>query len=110
MLYKALNKNSIPHKKCGKWIIALNNDETAYLQEMKSKADKLGVPLEFVPQNRIEDEEPNLIAHSALESVSTGVVDSHSFMQYLEHCIEKFEGTIVLNTQVMRMGNFSQLN
>lgn len=40
-------------EKIGKWVIAQNEGELAYLNQMKDKAKQLGVPLDFIPRSDI---------------------------------------------------------
>jgi L-2-hydroxyglutarate oxidase LhgO len=100
MLYDLVNKiSNIPYNKLGKWIVAQNQDQHEYLEGMHEKATRLGVPTYFIDQKRANEMEPNIKAHSVLVSSSTGIVDSHNLMDYLEQQISE-TGDVALNTAV----------
>lgn len=60
-----------------------------------------GVPTEFVSRERAEHEEPRLNAKAGvLESSSTGIIDSHAYMQYLLGDFQENDGDVALHTAV----------
>lgn len=74
---------------------------------MKLKADLLGVPLHFLSTKEFQEMEPNIHAKAVLVSPSTGILDTHSYLLYLECEIQKAGGDVVLNTNVT---NIDQLD
>ncbi len=85
MLYDLCEKNSIPYKKCGKLIVATDNEEVDKLDAIYQKAVDNDVnDLEFLDTDRIASLEPNVNGVKALFSPSTGIIDSHALMKYFE--------------------------
>lgn len=95
-LYNLFKHVDIPHKKIGKWIVAQDEDQHAYLKTMHAKANRLGVETYFLSNLK---EEPEIKAYAVLVSPSTGILDSHALMDYLDQRISAV-GDIALNTSV----------
>lgn len=99
MLYQLLSKTDIPYKRLGKWVVAQDKDQDDYLQTLHTKANRLGVETYFIGQAEANSQEPNINAYSALVSPSTGIIDSHHFMEYLDYQISQ-TGDVALCTEV----------
>jgi L-2-hydroxyglutarate oxidase LhgO len=81
MLYDYCNERGIPHKNCGKLIVATTPAETAKLQSIKEHAAANGVDdLRTLSGAEARALEPELSCDAALLSPSTGIVDSHAYM------------------------------
>ncbi|CAG8489609.1 3653_t:CDS:2, partial [Paraglomus occultum] len=93
----------IPFRRVGKWIVSRNNDESEYLESLKRTADKLGVDTYFVSRSERERQEPDVNAHEALCSPTTGIIDSHALMRYLSTKIKENGGDIALQAKVVRI-------
>lgn len=84
LLYRHCQQYKVPFKKTGKYIVAINEQEQKQLNQIKLKANNNGVSdLEFLNSHQLIKEEPQLTAHSALISPSTGILNSHEYMQSL---------------------------
>ncbi|KAI9254639.1 FAD dependent oxidoreductase [Sporodiniella umbellata] len=95
MLYSVLEKNRLAFRKIGKWIVAQDKAQTEYLKTLEQKAQRLGVPVFFLDRKEAQCEEPLIKAEAILVSPSTGILDSHAYMDYLEQQTE-----VALATQV----------
>ncbi|CAO3688155.1 unnamed protein product [Umbelopsis vinacea] len=100
MLYDLLQTTNIPYKKVGKWVVAENEDQTTYIKDLHEKSKRIGVPTFFMTSEEAHKEEPEVRAHSVLVSPTTGIIDSHSFMEYLESSVNSSGGDIALGSQV----------
>ncbi|KAH7391508.1 mitochondrial putative L-2-hydroxyglutarate dehydrogenase [Cadophora sp. MPI-SDFR-AT-0126] len=85
LLYSLCQTHDIPHRNTGKWIVAQTNEQWEELVKVhkftRSIAD---VPTNFVSLDRAAREEPFVQAKAGiLESPTTGIVDSHAYMQFL---------------------------
>ncbi|TPX46743.1 hypothetical protein SeMB42_g03574 [Synchytrium endobioticum] len=100
LLYRVCAEARIPCSKIGKWIVAVSDDEVEYLLKRKGLADELGVPTRWLARRVIQEGEPNLVAAQVLESRETGIVDSHSLMQYLEARVNLQNGNIIYSHPV----------
>jgi L-2-hydroxyglutarate oxidase LhgO len=85
LLYAFCQKNSIPHARLGKLIVAMNENEMGQLTELEKKARANGVnDLQWLNGSEVEAYEPAVKAVGALFSPSTGIIDSHALMKVLE--------------------------
>jgi len=85
LLYEYCEKNEILFNKCGKLIVANNEDEILKLKEILKQSQDNGVDDgTFIDKVKISELEPNIKACSALYFPSTGIIDSHGLMKQLE--------------------------
>ena len=85
MLYAYCAEHGVPHRNCGKLIVATNAQEAELLQSIKSRAEANGVEgMRFLTAAEAMTMEPNLQCTAALLSPATGIVDSHSYMLALQ--------------------------
>jgi L-2-hydroxyglutarate oxidase LhgO len=84
-LYKWCDEHNIAYKKVGKFIVATELEEVAYLQQLFQRAKANGIAsVEWISQNLLRKQEPNVKAIEALWVPSTGIIDSHKLMESLE--------------------------
>jgi len=80
-LYAYCSERGIPHRRCGKMIVATRPGQDAYLDKLRAQAAANGVEdLRLVDGAAARAIEPELSCDAALLSPSTGIVDSHSLM------------------------------
>jgi len=102
-LYQYCKARHVPFKQVGKLIVAQNTLEETHLEHIKQKALNNGVDdITWLNQNQLNNCEPNLRATSAILSPSTGIIDSHTYMQSLVAEIESNNGFFVGNTKMIR--------
>ena len=101
MLYAYCAERGIPHRRCGKLIVATQADQVAKLEAIQAAATRNGVT-DLRPLTRDEALalEPQLQCHSALLSPSTGIVDSHAFMLALQGDLERAGGMVALGSRL----------
>lgn len=101
LLYDLCKTHSIPHRNTGKWIVAQDATQMDALQKVHDFAKSIGVPIHFVTKEKAEEREPDVRCEAGvLESPSTGIVDSHSLMQYLEGSFENAGGICAFHSPV----------
>jgi len=101
MLYELCKKEDIPHRNCGKWIVAQNDQQMEELEKVHSFASSIGVPTRFLSLKEAADREPEVRAQAGvLESPTTGIVDSHALMSHLESRFLDLSGDIAFRTLV----------
>lgn len=101
LMYELCDQARIPYRKCGKWILAQDEAQHAALEEMQRFAASIGVPTHFVPLDGAKEREPDVLVKNAiLESPTTGIVDSHAFMSFLEEDFQSRGGDLACNTSV----------
>src|SRR3954463_4240866 len=85
MLYAYCAEHGVPHRNCGKLIVATNAQESELLASIKGRAEANGVEgMRFLSAAEAMAMEPNLQCTAALLSPATGIVDSHSYMLALQ--------------------------
>src|SRR3954466_11769992 len=80
-LYRFCAEHGVPHANVGKLIVASSEDQMPTLADIKTKAAANGVDdLEFISVASVRQLEPELRVVGALQSPTSGVIDSHSYM------------------------------
>jgi len=81
LLYAYCAERGIPHRRCGKLIVATSEEQNATLEQIRAKAAANGVDdLEWLAPDAVRALEPEVFCTAALLSPSTGIIDSHSLM------------------------------
>ena len=130
-LYAFCERTGVLIKRTGKWIVAQNEEQLAALENVERFAkevgdgtdedglggiwgrgfhggglhdDKRAIPMRWLTKEEAKRREPDVRAEAgALESSSTGIVDSHSYMQVLLAEFEDAGGTVALGSDVRRV-------
>ncbi|HUB49405.1 MAG TPA: NAD(P)/FAD-dependent oxidoreductase [Acetobacteraceae bacterium] len=85
MLYAYCRDKGVPHRNCGKLIVATDAEEDAMLSGIQRRAEANGVEgMRVLTAAEAIAMEPNLRCTSALHSPSTGIIDSHAYMLALQ--------------------------
>jgi L-2-hydroxyglutarate oxidase LhgO len=103
MLYAYCQERQIPHKACGKLIVATSEAQVAQLAAIQAKAAVNGVlgddQLRLLSAAQAQAMEPDLKCEAALWSPSTGIVDSHALMLSFLGDFENASGILALNSE-----------
>lgn len=84
-LWRLVENGSIPGRKCGKFVVAVDEREVSALEQYKQQGEKNGVPGLWIATRRyVEQEEPHIRARAALVSLSSGIINSHALVKYFE--------------------------
>ena len=104
LLYEFCASHGIPHRKCGKLVVATNEAELAKVEAIRDQADANGVECcEMLGGNAARAMETELSCIGALWSPETGIVDSHAYMRALWGELEDCGGMIAFDTPVERL-------
>ena len=88
LLYSHCEQFGVAHQKIGKLIVAKDTEAYA-LAKLKENAIANGVlDLQLLDRVELQKLEPDIEADMALHSPSTGIIDSHGYMQSLLHLAE----------------------
>ncbi|MDD5088932.1 MAG: NAD(P)/FAD-dependent oxidoreductase [bacterium] len=94
-------EHGIGYAPLGKYIVATNEQETAYLTWLKGNAAQNGVTdVRWVEPDELHEQEPDVRAHSALFSPTSGIVDSHSLMSHFKTQAELAGADFAFNSRV----------
>ena len=81
MLYDYCASRGVPHRACGKLVVASDADDAAKLDGIAARARANGVDdLVRLDADGLREAEPEIVGVAALLSPSTGIVDSHALM------------------------------
>jgi L-2-hydroxyglutarate oxidase LhgO len=100
LLYEYCLKYDVPHRICGKLIVATDNEEITIIEDIRKTAAVNGVDLLVMEPVQIRELEPEIFALKALFSPTTGIVDSHSLMKRYETNTLNNGGQIAYGSEV----------
>lgn len=103
LLYGYCRERGIPHRQCGKLIVATSASELEQLPDIAARAAGNGVPdLRQISAADARILEPVLATTGALLSPATGIIDSHAYMMSLLGDAENAGAVLALNSPVER--------
>jgi L-2-hydroxyglutarate oxidase LhgO len=101
-LYEWCAARAVPHRRCGKLIVATSADQIQTLEDLKRRAAANGVDdLVLIDGEEARRREPALRCVAALWSPSSGIVDSHALMLSLLGDAEDHGAVLALETPVI---------
>ena len=104
LLYEFCRAAGVPHRRCGKIIVAASPDRLDDLSALARQAADNGVSdLRWLDPGDFKGMEPDLAGAAALLSPATGIFDSHSYMQALLGAAEAHGVQLVLATEISRI-------
>jgi len=102
LLYRLCDKNNITHKKSGKIIVAADENEMSWLEELHQQGKRNGVDdLVLLSRTEVKKLEPNVEARAGLLSPSSGILDSHSLLKFLYDQAREKGAEFVFDTEVI---------
>jgi len=104
MLYEFCSTHGVPHRKCGKLVVATNEAEAERLDGILKQATINGVEgVEIIDAAAAKRLEPALACVAAMHSPQTGVIDSHRFMLALRGDLEDRGGMVAFASLIERL-------
>ncbi len=101
LLQHFCDAHGVPHRRCGKLVVAQSDAETERLRQLLAQGHANGVTdLRWLDGPHACALEPALRCQAALLSPSTGILDSHALMLALLAQAENHGATLVLRTPV----------
>jgi len=102
LLYKLCGKHNIAYKKTGKIIVAADENEISWLEELYEQGRKNGVEdLMLLSQTELKKLEPNIEARAGLLSPSSGILDSYTLLKFLYSQAREKGARFVFDTEVI---------
>ncbi|KIV97958.1 hypothetical protein PV10_01653 [Exophiala mesophila] len=101
LLYELAEKHQIPFRATKKWVLAQDAQQMEQLDLLHKFSKTIDVPTQFLTREQIATQEDDVRAEGGvLESPTTGIIDSHAYMTYLEGDLQELEGEVIYNTRV----------
>lgn len=100
LLYEFCQTHQIAHRAIGKLIVAPQTEHPK-LMALAQTAKRLDIPLERLNRQQLNLLEPKVAGQEALFSSSTGIIDSHAYMQTLAHQAERQGALLMCRSRVM---------
>ncbi len=106
MLYTFLEKENIPHERCGKLVVASNEDEIPNLMKLLERGKENGLKgLELLNEDEIKKYEPHVAGVKGIFVPQTGIVDYKVVTEKFGEIFLKNGGTIKLNSRVKKISH-----
>jgi glycerol-3-phosphate dehydrogenase len=101
LIYPLASTLGVPHRKTGKLVVALADEDRRRLEELMAEGRKSGVPgLEIVDEAAIRHLEPLARGRWALYSAETGIISPYEFTIALAECAAANGAEVRLETPV----------
>ena len=89
LLYEWCNRYEIRHKRIGKIINAINQDDLNNLEDAWDLASESGARVRRLSLNELNEYRKNIVIKDGFFSEDTGILDSVNFLQSLEYFAKK---------------------
>jgi (S)-2-hydroxyglutarate dehydrogenase len=103
-LYAYCDEHGLAYEKCGKLIVALNDEEVVKLDELERRGIANGVPsLRRLSGDEIPEIEPHTVGVAALHSPETGIIDFAAVARTMAAEIRAAGATVRTGVEVQRL-------
>jgi L-2-hydroxyglutarate oxidase LhgO len=110
LTYAFLKQHEIPHRRCGKLIVALNAQDLDEIKRLKRLGEDNGVEdLTLVDRETVQKVEPRVWGVGGLLSPQTGLVNMASYMKTMERVLKGSGVVIVKQCQVVSISDQNTL-
>lgn len=102
-LYAYCRERHVDHRRTGKWVVATHQSQIGKLESLRENALRNGVDdVEILSAAETSRIEPELHCVAALNSPSTGIIDSHGLMTALLGDYERAGGVVAYRSSFSR--------
>ena len=103
-LYRFCNEHDIPHQRCGKVVVAVDDSELPALEELERRGQANGLDgLQRLSVSQLQEREPHVRGVAGLFVPQTGIVDYVRVTQKLAELFKSRGGVIHLNSPVTKI-------
>ena len=104
MLYEFCAAHQIPHRNCGKLVVAQDAKQEAALEHLAENGRANGVVgLRLVDRGTVRAREPHIEAAAALEVPSTGIISAEDLIKTLARMATAQGASLLTRTRVVRL-------
>ena len=102
LLYELCQRHGIAHKKLGKIIVAIDENEMPHLEKIYRQGQRNDVrDLMLLSRAELKSLEQNIEARAGLLSPSTGIIDSYALLKFLYNQAREKGAEFVFNTEII---------
>jgi glycerol-3-phosphate dehydrogenase len=104
MMYEFCSARHVPHRNCGKLVVAHDTKQEAELEHLAENGRANGVEgLRLVDRDAVRAREPHIEAAAALEVPSTGILSAEDLIKTLARMATDQGASLLTRTRVMRL-------
>lgn len=104
MLYEFCAKHQVPHRNCGKLVVAHDAKQIAELEHLAANGRANGVVgLRVVDRAAVRAREPHIEAIAALEVPSTGIISAEDLIKTLARMAADLGASVMTRARVVRL-------
>jgi L-2-hydroxyglutarate oxidase LhgO len=100
-LYRFCERYAIPHKRCGKLVVASDDSELPVLEMLLGRGRSNGVTLEMVGRDFVRRREPHVHAAAAMWSPDTGILEAEALIAVLSRLCREKDVAMLVGTAVI---------
>jgi L-2-hydroxyglutarate oxidase LhgO len=102
LLYAYAAAHGVPHRRCGKLVVATDETETNALAALKENAERNGVVgIRLLTGSQAHSIEPEIACAAALDVPATGIIDQHQLLWAVLGDAEAAGATLALHSPVV---------
>jgi len=104
LTYEFCIQHNVPHRHCGKLVVAADAHEEEALIALKKRAEGNGVEgLRLIGPEQIRKKEPHIIGHAAIDVPSTGIVSAEELVHAYARVAVSQGANIVVRARVISL-------
>ena len=100
-MYRFCAEENIPHRRCGKMVVAVRNDELPRLAALEERGRANGVSVRRLTDGEMREREPEVAGIAALWVAETGIVNYSHVAECMARRLTELGGEIRLNHRVV---------
>jgi L-2-hydroxyglutarate oxidase LhgO len=102
--------HGVPHRRCGKIIVALNDAQTADIEALYTQGLANGVEgLQLLTEHEVRAMEPSVKACAGLYSPESGILNAHALMDVFARRIVESSGELMTGAEVVGLDSTKNL-
>jgi L-2-hydroxyglutarate oxidase LhgO len=102
LLYDFCARYGVPHRRCGKLIVAHDDREAAGLETLRARGEANGAEgLQLVDAAFIRAREPHVHAHAALYSPASGILEAEALVRTLARLCGEHDAAVLPGTPLV---------
>ncbi|RPI52685.1 MAG: FAD-dependent oxidoreductase [Acidobacteria bacterium] len=100
-LYEFCSRHGVPHRRCGKLLVAADTSEVPTLESLRARGAANGVALEMVGTDFVRHREPHVNAAAAIWSPDTGIIEAEALVHTLSRLCRDNDVAMLLGTPLV---------